>query len=44
MKLGREIRKVYSEGISWPHPGGDGRVEATQSAEIRNLSAVRVVG
>ena len=44
MQLGREVRKVQSEGISQPQPGAAGRPEAVQNGEVRTVSAARAVG
>ena len=36
-QLGRLIRKVQSEGISWPQPDTAGRMEAAQTGECGSL-------
>ena len=44
MQMDKEITKVHSEGISWPHARVAGRAEAEQSGEFKTLYAAMAVG
>ena len=44
MQMDKEITKVHSEGISWPHARVAGRAEAEQSVEFKTLYAAMAVG